>query len=504
MSSLCCMECKTQCILRARPENEDLFGAPCDLCKMVFCRNCSGIGATEVRAVALTQRVLLFFCPGCRNIVKDLSRDKKALEDRLRIINSESQSKNLTIERLEQEHQTARVNLENEIERLLMEIKERDSHIGRLHRRSNDFGEDVISAEKGFVAKINEQNKEITKVNKEIVLLIKRNNLLTEQITELKTNYDIQTQKLAELNALRNNLMTSIETLSAENDLHVKDLKKANMDLFVLKEEQKIDKKSIQVQTDGLFNGVTLAATQELLQQDIQDSTLLFESAKEVTSDLSMVTGRKLFLLGDDVGQNLNTVLKRYLASRNLDFKMETVLKPGACFDNIAKDSLSLIKNYNFDDFLLVFGGSNDLFNNRFPSFKILVNMIRECSFTNLLLFSVPYVKSNYELNCKIYRFNSRLMELCYRMNDRCEGLVCFVDLNSDGGARLGNVRLSDKIFNVLSFPFPIRKNLIFIKPVELDLSTTSGETGEILSPQSNIVNKQTFLEVPSPKIVDS
>lgn len=254
MNSTYCKNCNRPCILKARPDKDELFGAPCDLCKVVLCKNCSEICTTEAHAVALTQRVLLYYCQGCKNAVNELSRERHSLSDRLKKAELLARSKDLEIENLESEKQATCADLQKEVETLLVEIKEKDSYIKRLNRRTKDFEEEALAADESFVKKVNEQKHEILKANKEIVELMKKNGILTEVIKELEINLKGQTQKLSELDKLKVNMMTSIDTLSKENDMYAKDLKKANRDLLELREKQHIVTKGVHVQTEGIIH----------------------------------------------------------------------------------------------------------------------------------------------------------------------------------------------------------------------------------------------------------
>lgn len=72
-----CEKCKTSCIFRevrkdeSKKDNQELFGFPCDCCKKVFCKNCSNISSTEIRALILTTRILPFWCAECIKAIKD-------------------------------------------------------------------------------------------------------------------------------------------------------------------------------------------------------------------------------------------------------------------------------------------------------------------------------------------------------------------------------------------------------------------------------------------------
>ncbi|CAG9761539.1 unnamed protein product [Ceutorhynchus assimilis] len=84
--------------------------------------------------------------------------------------------------------------------------------------------------------------------------MIKKNGILTKDIKELEINLKRQTQKLSELDKLKVNMMTSIDTVSKENALYAKDLKKANRDLLEVREKQHIVNKGVNVQTERIVH----------------------------------------------------------------------------------------------------------------------------------------------------------------------------------------------------------------------------------------------------------
>lgn len=56
----------SQCDLCSVPESSDLTLATCDRCRSTFCKSCANITSTELRAVLLQKRTIIFLCPKCR------------------------------------------------------------------------------------------------------------------------------------------------------------------------------------------------------------------------------------------------------------------------------------------------------------------------------------------------------------------------------------------------------------------------------------------------------
>lgn len=42
-----------------------MFGFPCDICRVVLCRDCAGLSTTEVRFVAMATRAVPYLCKEC-------------------------------------------------------------------------------------------------------------------------------------------------------------------------------------------------------------------------------------------------------------------------------------------------------------------------------------------------------------------------------------------------------------------------------------------------------
>ena len=152
MTNLNCSQCKSKCIYKPRPEKDEIFGANCDACKQIYCRYCSGINTTEAHAVALTTaRVLLFFCPKCKNDLGGVMKEKKLLIDTLNAANEELKNKNLYIHTMEEDNLKNKEELEIELVALRKEIEGKDLHIKRLNRRTSDFEKAAIFAEQDFI-----------------------------------------------------------------------------------------------------------------------------------------------------------------------------------------------------------------------------------------------------------------------------------------------------------------------------------------------------------------
>lgn len=74
-----CFKCNEACFFK-ETKNET-FGYPCDCCKRIICKNCSGISSTEIRVIMLSARIMPFYCPSCIELVKKLPLFEKRICD---------------------------------------------------------------------------------------------------------------------------------------------------------------------------------------------------------------------------------------------------------------------------------------------------------------------------------------------------------------------------------------------------------------------------------------
>lgn len=69
-----CVKCSVVCVFKdvtRSKDIKDLFGAPCDFCKQVFCSKCSEISSCEIRALVSQSKVINFYCFHCRSSIRD-------------------------------------------------------------------------------------------------------------------------------------------------------------------------------------------------------------------------------------------------------------------------------------------------------------------------------------------------------------------------------------------------------------------------------------------------
>lgn len=89
-----CSNCNQICVSKEPKNSNDIFGYPCDLCKKLLCKKCSGISTTELRTLILNSRVMPYICKLCLPKLQDtlqLVNRVTALETSFAEIKSDSQ-----------------------------------------------------------------------------------------------------------------------------------------------------------------------------------------------------------------------------------------------------------------------------------------------------------------------------------------------------------------------------------------------------------------------------
>lgn len=189
----------------------------------------------------------------------------------------------------------------------------------------------------------------------------------------------------------------------------------------------------------------------------------------------------KILILADEYGRNLNSLISDRLYSRKRDCTVETFIKPGAGIAGVLEDTEALTRTYGSDDHVVIMAGATDVKNGGFPSFKFLLNKIRNMDQTNVTLISIPYFTRNREVNDKIFRYNNRLNSFACRLNGITEFGVFFLDSNLKRTALANKRALSIKISDKVLSPRPI-KNLVYVRIQEIALNTDADCRGDVFA----------------------
>lgn len=460
MATLQCTKCQQDCVFKNRPKENEVFGAACDCCKNIFCRECAVINTTEAHAVALTQRTLIFYCMDCKPLVKDTPKIKDLLKT-IDNLKSESIKKDLRIEKLKNKCGDTTKELQQKVDVLTVKITQKDDHIAGLKTRIQDF-ENMANTEQEYVDRIKKQTEEISNTKKELTQLIEANQSLNAKIQEHESKLSNLETVNRELEELKGTMLTSIETLAAENQVHVNDLDRARIDLTTLQEE--LNKKFIQSafpETEmGTQERVLESFTHKSAKHNITNKVSPLIINNEISSNKEII---KILVLCDEQGRYIDNLLNKLLIDKTVNYKIESIIKPGAGLCNIVGNLKGLTREYTSKDYVILVAGSNDFKNNRIPSINMLLDEVKGCVHTNIVVLSVPYF-FDYSINLKIHKFNIKLSDILFKLNKISENGISCVDYNSEHSPRLGKKKMACReIVNIMRNGSG-NKNLIFVK----------------------------------------
>lgn len=426
-----CSKCFKSCVHKARPAENELFGAACDSCKLFYCKSCAELKTTEAHTLALSERILLFYCQSCKDDFKNMCCNEEKLENLFK----ENKRLNEVIELLESEHDDSEARLKKQIIELNKVIIAKDDIIRREKRKSMDFQDDVFSAEKSLEEKIKAQEKIIRTLKKEIgctkneitmhhkkyeeVLvknkcldkelekiklsrksdtksideLIQKNENLHQIILEEDTKRDKLMKELEELKSMRIQMLTTISTLESDNEVYANENKKINEELFQFR-QRIISKKDDQIsQTSQSHCNIASIPT--------VNSPVNLRKIKKPKNNLVILT--------DDFGKMLYDAIDKSMGD---SYVTQLVTKPYAGIRDIIQNSDCYVKDLTDKDYVVLMAGLNDT-DIRKDDIILLSNM---CFRTNLIVCNLPY-KNDYGKKCLyVSKINRKLREVTQKL----------------------------------------------------------------------------------------
>lgn len=104
-----------------------------------------------------------------------------------------------------------------------------------------------------------------------------------------------------------------------------------------------------------------------------------------------LIKNKKLIILADSQGKHINTLIENHTGLNVCSF-----VRTGAQFDKVTEELRALTRDLNQDDYVLVFGGTNNI---EKTGIKRLLDgikkVITDCKHTNLLLATIPMRHDN-------------------------------------------------------------------------------------------------------------
>lgn len=433
-----CAECGRHCCRKSRPRDYELFGVFCDCCKGAYCKTCAGLTTTEAHALALTQRKILYFCLACRQ----LRCNSSELSERV------GECGDALVSNLEASYQQTMEDLQERIAVLSAENKDRENYIKGLKRRTQDFEDSVYTAEKDFLDTIDRQKADLDRLNIETASLLKQNSDLLEQVIELESKLKSLTREVNECNIVRDNMLTTIETLTEDNRSLVEQWKTTSHKAFMLGEELH----SLKSGSSHLVNKTDVDATGVI--------TLDKESVtRNPCGSSKLPQPRRILVLCDQTGRGIAEAITRHLGS---EYQVQCIIKPGAFYADVVDSLEGLVSEFNKRDCVVFMAGANDFEMGRFPRVKDIWCKMKTSTHTNLIFLSTPCTGRRNLL--RTMRFNTRFSCFLERIDRVSDGTVAFINSASKSGFKLRNAKIARLVVALLEADRVLFKSLHYIE----------------------------------------
>lgn len=416
------------------------------------------------------------------------------------------QDKNLAIEKAKYEEDEKIDTLNDVIMSLRNEILDKDAHIGRLNKRNADFEDEVLERENIDIQTLKEQRDTILSLNGSITKLKIDIEQYEEELVARAHEILKLENRVKDLDEVSRQMVATIRTMEHENDNYFNEILILRDQINSLvgtknvskapvprsgKEESKNKEQTVQNRSKPMApmerknpNGRKTSRAMEKQISDMQSE----ETASQ-----------KVLILCDQHGRHLGKILHNKKKRLNI----ETIIKPFALYHDIIKNLPNLLVDYSQNDYVVIIGGTNDLWREKFPQLEHLNKILRSCTQTNILFLSVPYCK-NISLNNFIYEYNCELSKHLTRLNNFTECNIMFVDVNNKNGKPMSRFSLSLKILENFERVKKSKFNcpLKFIKisdsiPHRSNINTTRSSAD--IQPDSNLHNKTTNIDTNFP-----
>lgn len=279
-----CKNCKKPCINKARSKMDIIFGAPCDGCKLIFCKQCANLSTTEADAVALSHRNLVFFCRDCKLQLQDLP----TIQGIIKCLDTQKlkcTEKDAQIEELQNKLKETTNDRQSQIDKLLTENAQQMVHIRRLRRRTEDFEDIALTNDRENNLKIESQVQEIQRLNSDIIQLLDSINNQTTFITELKCKIHTLEVHSKDLEVQKQNSSSQIAALTEDKDTLLNDLKKAKFELKKMSAENHESIHTISLYVSKLEKQEGLV---NVLKEEINKQVFLNKAEEKAHQDLKV------------------------------------------------------------------------------------------------------------------------------------------------------------------------------------------------------------------------
>lgn len=156
----------------------------------------------------------------------------------------------------------------------------------------------------------------------------------------------------------------------------------------------------------------------------VADKSLGDELSKSLSRDETDLP--KLLVVGDDNVSGCVETLNKILNFRDNNYKISSFFKPGAFLDEVVKDVHKLCLDFNHNDRVIIFAGTNNCLKGRKLNSDSLYEALDLLSFTNVSLVGGAYCRDRRVFNDIIFEFNNNLHALALNFMH-----VEYFDINS-------------------------------------------------------------------------
>lgn len=467
-----CNKCLQNCIFKVAAEkkdgSEDQFGYPCDGCKTVLCRRCEKWGTTEVRFIQTVSRKIPFFC-------KDCAKEREgATMKQLQRLTTENNNLKLELEKMETVLSGQRIennDLIEENQNLTREGRNMEDCIKRMKRTTIDFEDEVFASEEYHAKKLETQKTEIYNISRENTELRKEISDLVNSVEEYKEKIKKLEADLETLISTKDDMLSTIKTLTEDNQAYMNDYKRSQQELFELKNglfhKPEVSNKTMQsdltyAEGNSTQNEVRSSNTSVAKQQRQQGNNQQGQQERQHRRTSNSNNNNKqhnILIIGDSSIVDLYKALKKYESLEK--YKIITFVKHNARLENITEDVCELTKDFDQMDYAIIGGGLQNAIMGGEIHASVFDRLSQISNLTNLIVLSVPLwgnrsVLNRFidQINIGFYNFVRKLGSNHTFVNVSSFLNSSFFTYRSNTAKFMAKIKIGEKLSNIMAKHF--------------------------------------------------
>lgn len=286
----------------------------------------------------------------------------------------------------ESREEEQRKDFEKKTEALEEEIREKNRHITRLKRNTQEFTDMVCEGEQSYIQQLNEQGEQMQKLNKEIVDVLKANESLQAEAKSLNSDLERMLRDVEELNQIKQSMLVSIGTLTAENEALIIEMKATKLELFSLKSSKAEPAPNI-----------------DAPEPEPQPESISHQEVKLRTRKPQML------IIGDN---NVRGCLWLSKSINGSLFDLNCQIRRGALFEGLVAEVAKFSHKLNEKDVVVLFMGRQNAIKGKRLDLKLFEDFVRTLPAT-LFVVTSPFTSARPILNNLIRENNLALGRIC-------------------------------------------------------------------------------------------